>query len=251
MPGSLPALASGILQSHRAWIVRSAAAAFERVPLVPAYQIDEDLDPDVQAARVAQAVGELAHKLGRLAEAYGRWSVFDPGAYFDLYVGHMPLFCRYEETRATVRVRLYCDLLLPTFRRAERYWVETFLPAYGAGSGEGEQAEGAFGAYLVDEAIPELAARLDAAERGVQKVLDHLSGSVEVLNYLGGLEERIQHRPIPSAGIAPGLPRSLQRLPRQMPTLTLDLMFSRPEESTLVLDSRRLTLGSQPQGLAY
>lgn len=249
MPGSLPALASGILQSHRAWIVHSTAAAFERVPLVPAYQIDEDLAPEAQEARVAQAVGELAQKLGRLAEAYGWWPVFDPGAYFDLYSGHMPLLCRHEETQTMVRVRLYCDLLLPAFRRAERYWVETFLPAYSAGAGE--HAEDAFGAYLVDEAIPELAARLDAAERGVRGVLDRLSGSVEVLNYLGGLEERIQSRPAPGAGIAPGLPRSLQRLPRQMPTLTLDLMFSRPQEPAFTFDPGRLKTDSQALGLAY
>jgi hypothetical protein len=135
-----------------------------------------------------------------------------------------------EETASAVRVRLYADLLLPAFRGAERYWVETFLPAYhaaeGRANGTAQHPAGAFGAYLVDEVVPELAARLRLAEEGIQGVLELLGHNLEVLNFLGGLEERIQHRP---RAVASGLPAGLQRLPRQMPTLTLDAWFTRDE----------------------
>lgn len=230
MPRSLPALASGIVQSHRAWWVRSAAAAFEQAPLVPAYQVDLELDVEGQQRRAAQVMAELAPKVARLVEAYPWWSPFEPGPYFDLYEGHLSHFCRVEETQRAVRVRVYADLLLPAFRAAERYWVETFLPAYHAAhaSRNGTSSPGgdAFLDYLDHEAAPELAARLRAAEQSILGTLDLLGHNLEVLNLLGGLEERIQHRP---QAVAPGLPEALQRLPRQMPTLTLDTWFTREE----------------------
>lgn len=230
MPRSLPALASGIVQSHRAWWVRSAAAAFEAAALVPAYQVDPGLDMEGQQRRAAQVMAELAPKVARLVEAYPWWSPFEPGPYFDLYDDHLGRFCRVEETLRAVRVRVYADLLLPAFRAAERYWVETFLPAYHAAhasrNGAGSPGNDAFLDYLVHEAAPELAARLQAAERSVQGTLELLGHNLEVLNLLGGLEERIQHRP---QAVAPGLPEALQRLPRQMPTLTLDTWFTREE----------------------
>lgn len=226
MPNSLPALVAGVLQSHTAWGVRSAAVWFERTPLVPAYRVDDDLPAGDQQRQAAQAVSELAQKLERLSDAYSKWSAFEVGPYFDLYPLHAARFCRFEETQHTMRVRLYADLLLPAFRRAERYWVETFLPAYHAGAGGDDSA---FRASLLTEVMPELAVRLDAAEHAIQGVLDLLSASVTVLNFLGGLEERIQHRPRPGAHMAPLLPPALQRPPRAMPTLTLDAMLPRPE----------------------
>ncbi len=226
MPNSLPALVAGILQSHTAWGVRSAAAWFERAPLVPAYQVDDDPAVPEQTKQTAQAVLELAQKLERLSDAYSKWSTFEVGPYFDLYPLHAARFCRFEETQHTMRVRLYADLLSPAFRRAEQYWVETFLPAYHAGAG-GEDS--AFRTHLLTEVMPELALRLDAAEHAIQGVLDMLSNSVTVLNFLGGLEERIQHRLRPGVHMAPLLPSTLQRLPRAMPTLTLDAMLPRAE----------------------
>ena len=59
--------------------------------------------------------------------------------------------------------------------------------------------------------------------------LARLEDQLDVLALLGGLEERIQHRPPPGTRLAPRLPLELQRLPREMPTLTLDAMFSGPE----------------------
>lgn len=242
MPSSLPALAAGILQSHIAWNVRPAADWFERTPLVPAYQVDPNLAVVDQPQRAAQAVLELALKLERLEDAYSNWAKFESGPYFDLYPTHAARLCRAEETRSVLRVRLYCDLLLPAFRHAERYWVETFLPAYHAGSGATNQAvdeSNAFRAYLLDEAMPELARRLHAAEQAIQGTLDILSDSITVLNCLGGLEERIQHRPPPGSHLAPGLTTALQRLPRTMPTLTLDVTIPRPtwKEEVFPIDS--------------
>ncbi len=227
MPKSLPALAAGILQSHQAWRVRSEAARFEIDYPPPAYHVDEGLEGAAQSERLAQTVAELAQKLARLKYAYGAWPLFDPGAYFDLYPCHLASLSRVEETQQIVRVRLYADLLAPAFRIAERYWVESFLPAYHAGfSGD---AIDAFRAHLHDEAVPTLARLLEEAVGVTQGALDLLAGNLEVVGVLGGLEERIQHRPRPGATLAPGLPAGLQHLPRTMPTLTLDVIFPAPE----------------------
>lgn len=227
MPRSLPALAAGILQSHQAWTVRSDAARLAAEPLPPVYHTDEALGGAAQAEQVARAVAELAQKLARLKHAYAAWPVFDPGAYFDLYPCHLAGLCRVEETPQIVRVRLYADLLAPAMRAAERYWVGTFLPAYHAGSTA--EATAVYRDHLAVEAIPTLAALLDEAVDVVQRALDLLAGNLEVISLLGGLEERIQHRPRPGMTLAPGLPASLQRLPRAMPTLTMDVIFPAPE----------------------
>lgn len=221
-------MAAGILQSHQAWTVRSDAARLELEPLPPVYHVDETLATAAQAERVAQAVAELAQKLARLRHAYAAWPLFDPGAYFDLHPCHLASLCRVEETRNIVRVRLYADLLAPAFQMAERHWVEAFLPAYHAGS-PGDAA-GVYRDSLHHQAMPQLAHRLDAAVDVVQGALDALAGNLEVISLLGGLEERIQHRPRPGAAMAFGLPVSLQRLPRALPTLTLDAIFPTPEE---------------------
>lgn len=172
-------------------------------------------------------MAELAQKLARLKHAYAAWPVFDPSAYFDLYPCHLASLCRVEETQQIVRVRLYADLLAPAVRAAERYWIETFLPAYHAGSAA--DAAAVYRDRLADEAAPDLAGLLDEAVDVVQAALDLLAGNLEVVSLLGGLEERIQHRPRPGSTLAPGLPVSLQRLPRAMPTLTMDVIFPAPE----------------------
>lgn len=228
MPRSLPALAAGILQSQQAWIVRSEAARLDLAPLPPVYRVEEATAGPVQTEQVARAVAELAQKLARLKHAYPAWPLFDSSAYFDLYPCHLASMSRVEETRQIVRVRLYADLLAPAFRAAERYWVETFLPAYHAGaSGD---AHDAFRSHLHDEAAATLARLWDEATGVIQDALDLLAGNLEVVSALGGLEERIQHRPRPGMTLAPGLPALLQRLPRAMPTLTLDVIFPAPEE---------------------
>lgn len=231
MPSSLPALVAGILRSDRVWAARSCARRFERVPLVPAYQVDGDLTLAEQAERAVLAMVELSQKLFRLEEAYPNWSLFEPGPFFDLYPGHLHDFCRAEETRRAVRVRLYADLLLPAFRDAERYWVDSFLPAYHAGH-NGDVLD-AFWAHLVEEAVPTMERLLEQAEQVIAQTLHLLRDRLDVLAYLGGLEERIQHRPQPGASLAPGLSPALQRLPRATPTLTLDALFPRPVEDLL------------------
>jgi hypothetical protein len=195
--------------------------------LPPVYHCAETRAGAAQAEQVARAVAELAQKLARLKHAYPAWPLFDPGAYFDLYSCHLASLSRVEETRQIVRVRLYADLLAPAFRAAERYWVETFLPAYHAGSTV--EAAAGYRNHLMGDAVPVLAGLLDEAVDVVQRTLDLLAGNLEVISLLGGLEDRIQHRPRPGATLAPGLPAVLQRLPRAMPTLTLDLIFPTPE----------------------
>lgn len=246
MPNSLPALVKGILQSHTAWQVRSAASWFETAPLVPAYDVPEDLPATEQVQRAAQAVLELAQKLDRLPRAYPHWDAFEPGPYFDLYPVHAARFCRAEETGRVLRVRLYADLLLPAFRRAERYWVEAFLPAYhvGIGADPGQRGHDAYRAYLFDEAVPEMVRRLEEAEAAIQGTLSLLADSVALLHYTGALEERIQNRLAPGARVAPGLPAALQRVPRAMPTLTLDLIVPRPQRLGVRLCSQRIPRAS-------
>lgn len=228
MPRSLPALAAGALQSHQAWRVRSEAARLAIELLPPVYRVAEAQAGAAQAEQVARAVSELAQKLARLKGAYGAWPVFDPGPYFDLHPCHLGSLCRVEETQQLVRVRLYADLLAPAYRAAERYWVETFFPAYHAGISGGDSDP--FRAHLHDEVVPSMARLFDEAVEVIQGALDLLAGNLEVVSLLGGLEERIQHRPRPGTTIAPGLPATLQRLPRAMPTLTLDMIFPAPAE---------------------
>lgn len=226
MPNSLPALVAGILQSNQVYRVKSAAVRFERTPLVPAYHVDSFLPLAQQPQRAAQAVSELVQKLVRLNDAYANWPVFEASPYFDFYSGHALDFYRLEETRHTMRLRLYCDLLLPAFRDAERFWVQEFLPLYRSnlnGRGMPHQDQ------PLDEAMDRLASLLAAAEQAIAATLDLLSDDVDVLVSLGGLEERIQHRPLPGTTIAPGLAPALQRLPREMPTLTLDVTRPRRE----------------------
>lgn len=232
MPNSLPALVAGILQSDKVWNVRSAAWRFGRTPLVPAYQIDDELPRAEQATRAAQVLAELTQKLTRLEEAYPNWSQFEPGPYFDLDSHHLGDFCRFEETSTVVRARLYVDLLLPAFRRAERYWVESFLPAFHAGQ-TSEEAD-VFHEHLTSDAFPTLAALVAKAEQVIEATLHLVEDDLEILTHLGGLEERIQHRPPPGTLLASELPPALQRLPREMPTLTLDVMFARSSRAPQV-----------------
>lgn len=228
MPRSLPALAAGILQSDRAWHVRSVARQLTEVPLVPAYHIDETLSAQEQTARTTQVALELTQKLERLEAAYGSWPVFDPGPYFDLYPEHLSALCWVEELPETVRVRVYADLLVPAFRQAERHWVESFLPAYHAG--QDTQPDSVFREHLHSDAMPRMAHLLAQAEDVIRSALALLSEDLSILSSLGALEERIQQRPPPGTNLAPGLLPELQRLPREMPTLTLDVLFPKPED---------------------
>lgn len=218
----------------------SVAARFEREALVPAYEVDASASDAVQQQQAAQAVSELVQKLRRLREAHGAWPSFEPGPYFDLYPGHVGGFCRVEETSRVLRVRIYADLLLPAFRAAERFWAETFVQAYRTGAGRNAPPEQK--AQWRHRVSPTMAALLQDAETSVQGTLDLLSDDLEVLGSLGGLEERIQHRPPPDTRLAPGLPPSLQRLPREMPTLTLDVIYNQPHGSTPGQDNERLRL---------
>lgn len=227
MPGSLPALAAAILHSDSLWRVRSDGARIEAAELTPAYALDSLLPAEAQAERAAHLVVELVRKLQRLPEAFACWPVFDAGPYFDLHTGQVHSICRVEELSDVVRVRIYADLLLPAFRNAERYFVESFLPAYHAAAGKTDGD--AFAHSLALEALPRMAGLLAEAELAIAGTLAHLTDHLDVLGLLGGLEERIQHRPPPGFHLAPGLPAALQRLPREMPTLTLDAMFSGPE----------------------
>lgn len=228
MPSSLPALVAGILRSDMLWRIQSDSARLEAADLAPAYFLDGGLSVQTQAERAAQLAAELARKLQRLPEAFAWWPVFDAGAYFDLHAVQAGRVCRVEELSEVVRVRVYGDLLLPAFRQAERYFVEAFLPAYHVAAGRA--ADDIFVQSLQADALPQMAALLADAEQAIGGALAVLEDQLDVLGLLGGLEERIQHRPPPGARMAPGLPPALQRLPREMPTLTLDLLFPTPEQ---------------------
>ena len=93
----------------------------------------------------------------------------------------------------------------PSARPSASGW-SPFLPAYHAGYGGSELGDDAFRQHMLEEAAPALGSLLAEAERGVQATLDVLSDNWPVLSILGGLEERIQHRPAPGVRIAAGLP---------------------------------------------
>ncbi len=83
-----------------------------------------------EAEAAVHVLGEVAERLRRLGPAYAEWHEFDACAYFDLLPAQAQRLVRVSERVATVHVTFFADLLLPSFRLAERYWAETYCPAY-------------------------------------------------------------------------------------------------------------------------
>ena len=226
---SLPGLAAGIRQTDRFALPVSVATLFEKSPLVPVYQVaDGSVEREISAA--AETIGVVADKLRRLVGAYGEWRHFDAPAYFDLFPEQTALLLHISERVSTVHVTFYADLLLPTFRRAERIWAKEFFPAYQAArpfTRTGKRPS-VYLEHFVEMDQPKLLAyweRLWAVVNGARQIL---SDDIGFLASSGGSDERNRWRatwPLhPAAGLDSRLLPDLETIP----TVTLTMIFPMP-----------------------
>lgn len=231
---SLPGLAAGIRQTDRFALPVSVASLLEKNPLVPVYQVaDGSVEREISAA--AETIGVVADKLRRLVGAYGEWHHFDAPAFFDLYPEQTALLLHISERVSTVHVTFYADLLLPTFRRAERIWAEEFFPAYQAARpftarpfDGSRKRPSVYREHFVEMDQPKLLAyweRLWAVVRGARQIL---SDDIGFLASSGGSDERNRWQaswpPQPAAGLDSRLLPALETVP----TVTLTMIFPLP-----------------------
>jgi len=130
LPASLPDLAAHLAQPFRYWPCQSLAASFAHISFVPAYRVPAHGDARRRIQRLADAIAILAERLHRLQKALAYWRHFDASAYFDLRPAQTRAIVRFERLGAVIDVTLYADLLSPAFRVAERFWGESYCPAY-------------------------------------------------------------------------------------------------------------------------
>jgi len=212
---SLPALKQALLQIESVEHEGSVAAAFEAADLVCVYRVANGATIEREARAAASAIAILADRLARLESAYAYWQPFEPGPYFDLRPEQATLMCEVEESEGYVHVRLYADLLVPSFRAAERLYSQEFLPAVQVGAMANRIAHIAEARQAVQTLWPLLQARLHRAEEVIRQATTLLlqAGDVSFLAAWGAAEER---RRVGRARAA------------HVPTLTLDYQFPRP-----------------------
>lgn len=223
MPSSLPALAAALAEPQRAWPCHCDARALLSQPLVPAYSVPGRGRREECLGRLADAVALLAERLDRLPSAYGQWSVFDAGAYFDLRPLQVQTLLRMESLGATLDLTLHADLLSPAFRAAERFWAEHFCAAYHAG---GRQVDDAFSQHFLKHTLPAMQRRLEAAgeEIGCAGRLLFERGDVTFLLAAAAPDERQRQL----LTLPPG-DEDLALLFLDLPSLTLSRSFDRLE----------------------
>ncbi len=226
---SLPGLAAGIRQTDRFALPVSVASLLEKSPLVPVYQVaDGSVEREISAA--AETIGVVADKLRRLVGAYGEWHHFDAPAYFDLFPEQTALLLHISERVSTVHVTFYADLLLPTFRRAERIWAEEFFPAYQAARPftNARKRPSVYREHFIEMDQPKLLAyweRLWAVVRGARQIL---SDDIGFLASSGGSDERNRWQASWPAHPAAGLDSRLLPSLESVPTVTLTMIFPMP-----------------------
>lgn len=228
MPTSLPALAAALAAPQAVWSCLSDARALLSQPLAPAYRVPPHRRSDERRRRLADAVGLLAERLDRCAGAYGHWSVFDAGAFFDLRPRQVQALLRLETLGATLDLTLHADLLSPAFREAERFWAEQFCPAWHAGQRHGDDA---FGRHFRQQTLPAMQRRLEAAREELSAAgrLLFERGDVTFLLSAAAPDERQRHL----LTLPPG-DEDLALLFLDLPTLTLSRSFDLLEEGRQV-----------------
>lgn len=226
---SAPALAAALRRAVCARSIQPLDALLRRERLVPMYRI-RPLAPNAEAEAAVHVLGEVADRLRRLGAAYGEWREFDLCAYFDLSPAQAHRLIRLSERVATVHVTFYADLLLPSFRTAEQYWIEDFCPAY---------RHMTHSLAFVDEPLPALSRFLNTVQPymverwlALQETLEQtrrlLAQDVAYLSANDSAEERARWRQAWQDAPAAGLdPRLLPSLP-SLPTLTLSVDFPLP-----------------------
>lgn len=128
---SLPGLAAALRTTGRRTFQLVPEPILRDRALVPMYRVSNHLHAR-EVHDAVQSVETITERLRRLSAAYGEWQVFDPSAYFDLTDPQIGALVHVSERVSTVHVTFYADLLLPTFRRAVRYWAGHFVNAHAA-----------------------------------------------------------------------------------------------------------------------
>jgi len=226
---SLPGLAAGIRQTDHFALPVSVAAILEQGVLVPVYQVEGDT-AEREASAAAETIGVVADKLRRMMAAYGEWSVFDAPAYFDLYPAQTALLLHISERVSTVHVTFYADLLLPSFRRAERIWAEEFFPAYQAARPFTRHIRhsSAYSTHFTEIDQPKLLAYWERLWAVVTAARTILSEDIGFLASSGGNDERNRWRAVWQKAPAPGLDARLLPPLETIPTVTLTVEFPLP-----------------------
>lgn len=226
---SVPALAAALRLTGCDRYSQPLDVLFQRERLVPMYRIRR-LAPHAEAEAAVHVLGEVADRLRRLGAAYGEWREFDPCAYFDLLPAQAHRLVRISERVATVHVTFFADLLLPSFRAAERYWIEEFCPAYRqmthslAFINEPLPAVNRFQSAVQ----PRMVEHWLALQETIEEARRLLAHDAAFLSANGSADERARWRQVwrepPAAGIDPNLLPSLPSLS----TLTLSVDFPLP-----------------------
>ncbi|RME85199.1 MAG: hypothetical protein D6775_03420 [Caldilineae bacterium] len=219
MPTSLPALAVQIAYPDQSWPCYSVVQNLLKRPFVPAYRVPYRGPRERRICRLADAVALLAERLERLSEVYPYWRRFEPGPYFDLRPEQLQAMVRIERLGATLDVTIHADLLSPAFRTAERYWAQTFCPAYHAAS---NRQDDSYTIHFFRHTLPAMQRRMQAAREEIAAAGELLfqRGDTTFLASAAAPDERERH---------------LQRLPpgdedlylvfNEIPTLTLSRSF--------------------------
>lgn len=219
MPASLPALAAHLAQPFRYWPCQSLAASFAHTPFVSAYYVPEHGSAAHRIQRLADAVAILAERLHRLQNALAYWRHFDAGAYFDLRPAQTRALVCFERLGAVIDITLYADLLSPAFRTAERFWGESYCPAYHAAT---QSPTDAFTQDFRLHTQPTMREYIRAAQEEIATAGNLLfqRGDVTFLAAAAAPDERQRHmsrHPLVETDLFPSF--------LQLPTLTLSRSF--------------------------
>lgn len=226
---SIPALAAWMRQIDRCSLPVSSTQIFSTRSLSSTYTVQNHT-----AAREAQTavttVAQTADRLRRLAKAYGEWSEFDVPAYFNLWPEHAPHLVHIEERVSTVNVTFFADMLLPSFQRAEQYWVQEFFPAYQAAhSFQGRTADcSSFTAHFLEYEQPKMCAYWGKLVSVALEARRALWNDIGFLAGAAAGEEEARWRWAWRCPPPPGLDDRLLPSLRQLPTLTLGIEFPLP-----------------------
>jgi len=173
----------------------------------------------------------LTDRLSRLPRVWNEWEEFDPEAFFDLYPEQAEVLVDIRETRNRVRATFFADVLVPTFREAEIYWLEHVVPALhvaqpvllGQGAQRMDPASETWANLVAYELAPEMEEHVYRAAQEIQSVRELLYewGDVSFLTTAAGGRER---RRLLQSSNGHMSPRLKERL-RLIPSLTLELTF--------------------------
>jgi hypothetical protein len=231
---SAPALAAALRETDHIEAATWIGDLFPADALVPMYQVNNG-SIDEEAAAAAHVVSETAERLRRLADAYAEWSTFDASAYFDLSERQAAQLVRVHERISTVYVTFQADLLLPSFRKAESFWVGRFCPIYHAAYLCSAQHPGLRGEEEPDAEIQflsEIQPEMIARWRHLLQVLQHarttLMNDIGFLSANGSQDERARWQYAWEQRPARCLAAALRPALSQVPTLSLAYEFPLP-----------------------